>query len=412
VRLLRLWYALALVAVALGCAAVFAASGRSIERQRRDSSGNAAAVVTSAIASQVSAAEASLEDTASFFASSQQVTKLEFASFVKPALRRPAIRSIAFAERVPDGRRAAFEREHGVPITELGAHERLRTAPDRTVYFPTVMGASTAGPLRTLFGFDSFSEPLRGAAMRAALRTGQPAVTPPLRGVRGTWQPLLYVPVIRPDGALQGFVAAAIDPHALVQTAQAAFRGSANVRVLDGARTVFSARGDYLHAGLRTLDVAGRQWKVEVASHASLGPAQNLRWVVALGGIILLTTLFTLFRRALRQTEEAERLVSERTSELKERTRELDAALSDAHTARAALSERNESLLELDRFKDRMLALISHDLRSPLTSIRGYVELLLDGARPDRRGWPTSAQVLDNCSQTRSSTRPRAAAWT
>src|SRR6185437_3133482 len=86
---------------------------------------------------------------------------------------------------------------------------------------------------------------------------------------------------------------------------------------------------------------------------------------------LLLAALFSLFRRAVRQTELAEALV-------RERTRELDAALHDADIARAALSERNESLLELDRFKDRMLGLISHDLRSPLTSIRGYVELMLD----------------------------------
>jgi signal transduction histidine kinase len=68
----------------------------------------------------------------------------------------------------------------------------------------------------------------------------------------------------------------------------------------------------------------------------------------------------------------------ERTRQLEERTRQLDQALRDAETAPAAPAERNESLLELDRFKDRALALISHDLRSPLTSIRGYVELLLD----------------------------------
>ena len=72
------------------------------------------------------------------------------------------------------------------------------------------------------------------------------------------------------------------------------------------------------------------------------------------------------------------RELEERTRELEERTRQLNTALRDADTTRAALSERNESLLELDRFKDRMLGLISHDLRSPLTSIRGYVELLLD----------------------------------
>ena len=84
------------------------------------------------------------------------------------------------------------------------------------------------------------------------------------------------------------------------------------------------------------------------------------------------------FARALRQTGDAERLVQLRARELEQRTRELDSALRDADTARAALSERNESLLELDRFKDRVLAMVSHDLRSPLTSVRGYVELLLD----------------------------------
>jgi signal transduction histidine kinase len=100
-------------------------------------------------------------------------------------------------------------------------------------------------------------------------------------------------------------------------------------------------------------------------------PAHDLRWVVALRIALLLASLFLILRLSARQTEDAERIA-------RERTHELDAALRDAETARAALSERNESLLELDRFKDRMLGLISHDLRSPLTSIRGYVELMLD----------------------------------
>lgn len=107
------------------------------------------------------------------------------------------------------------------------------------------------------------------------------------------------------------------------------------------------------------------------AASDHLIPAQDVRWVLVLCGALLLVTLYSLFHRAAQQAELAEALV-------RERTRELDAALRDADTARAALSERNESLLELDRFKDRMLGLISHDLRSPLTSIRGYVELLLD----------------------------------
>lgn len=369
---------MALLAVALGCVAVFAGSGRSIQRQKLDETTDAATIVTATISAQVSAAEGSLEDTAGFIASSRRVSASEFANFAKAALRRPAVRSIGFVERVPAARRARFERDHGVRITTLGPNQRLHPAGRRDVYFPSVMSASLADPAPALVGFDGSTEALRGAAMREALRTGRPSATPPLRSVRGTWQPLLYVPIVRPDGSVQGFVAGAIDPIALLQSARAAFPGSTGVRVFDGNRPVFSVGGNYAHAEHRTIKVAGRHWTVDVVSHAELGPAQRLRWIVALCGILLLTTLFLLFRRATRQTEHAERLVGERTLELEERTRELDSALRDADTARAALSERNESLLELDRFKDRMLGLISHDLRSPLTSIRGYVELLLD----------------------------------
>ena len=46
--------------------------------------------------------------------------------------------------------------------------------------------------------------------------------------------------------------------------------------------------------------------------------------------------------------------------------------------AREQLSEQNERLRELDRLKDELVSLVSHEFRTPLTSIRGYVELLLE----------------------------------
>jgi signal transduction histidine kinase len=50
----------------------------------------------------------------------------------------------------------------------------------------------------------------------------------------------------------------------------------------------------------------------------------------------------------------------------------------ERESAQAELTSQNEQLIALDRVRDEFIASVSHEFRTPLTSIRGYAELLQD----------------------------------
>jgi signal transduction histidine kinase len=55
---------------------------------------------------------------------------------------------------------------------------------------------------------------------------------------------------------------------------------------------------------------------------------------------------------------------------------EREKLLESERRAAAALEDRNEQLLELDRMKDQFVSTVTHELRTPLTSMVGYLEML------------------------------------
>ncbi len=94
--------------------------------------------------------------------------------------------------------------------------------------------------------------------------------------------------------------------------------------------------------------------------------------------LTLTTRFFVLWKQALLHLHELnqnlEHLVAERTCELEAKNR--------------ALEQANRELRQLDRLKSDFIALVSHELVTPLTTINGGLELLLQG----RETLPPDAQ--------------------
>jgi len=117
------------------------------------------------------------------------------------------------------------------------------------------------------------------------------------------------------------------------------------------ARYVHEHYGDLAH------------YAMEVFLYATIAPI--VTWFVL--GIV---------RTWIEQKEQAEaevhRLNIELQQRVEERTRELRAKAK-------ALTAANERLEELDRLKSEFVSLVSHELRGPLTNVRGAIELMEDG---------------------------------
>lgn len=67
--------------------------------------------------------------------------------------------------------------------------------------------------------------------------------------------------------------------------------------------------------------------------------------------------------------------------------------LANEVMARLKLRKREKSLKEMNSFKNKLMKVVSHDIRSPLTGILGAAEFLEDGDM-DEEDWPELAKII------------------
>jgi signal transduction histidine kinase len=238
-----------------------------------------------------------------------------------------------------------------------------------------------------VLGYDVVDNVAASRAAIAAITRATVQVSSPTRVLQepaDQRSAIVYVPVVpEPRGPVTGAINLVFRAERLLDEVLDVIPPGAHVRWVDAGAgldpqdAVLADVGPPVAEGATAIEVfadLGRVWRIEVSvPRSAQGPVQRQApWLVAaLGAVLVLGLLASVI--AWRSTaRRADALARRRTADLEASAREL-----------ATL---NRELEELDRFKDRLLGAVSHDLRAPLAVIRGSAEVLLTrDLPPDQR---------------------------
>ncbi len=261
--------------------------------------------------------------------SSPAISRRDFREFINHLQleeRFPGIQAIGYAERVKPAEIAAHEKR--VRAEGIADYE-VRPPGERADYFPIVLNEPFAGRNARVVGYDTFSEPVRRAAMERARDSADVAISGKVvlagEAFRGSQaqQPgfLMYVPVFRReartlspagrDATLMGFIFSPFRMHDLMRgilddgvlqvlDMQAFDEGDANPQseLIDtrtawratpaGAAPMFSRRVQ--------MQMPGRMWTLQFVSRPEFDA--NLRaarpWALLAAGILASLVVFGL----------------------------------------------------------------------------------------------------------------------
>lgn len=263
------------------------------------------------------------EDVASAMAVNEDdARRRHFRTVARTVLREPAISGLAYIERVTNAQRASYERKRFPIIAPRGRRGHPRG--DHYVLDQVILKFHASAKQARLRGVNFAGDPQRGSTMMAAVDSGEPHATRPLRLLTGKLGTIVYVPIFRPGEKLGspshrhraalGVVAASLRTSTLVAELKSLVPDAGEFEIADGGR-MLARSGKLSDPGQpRTVDFAGRRWIV-VTERTPAGIPVAAGATLA-SGLLLITLISTLMSQYRRRERYANAVAEQRTLEL------------------------------------------------------------------------------------------------